>query len=321
LEFASSSSSVGWPASESPLAHPKIQMDKRKGQNTHENLSVGIDALPKARSVTLRQNFTHLVLTRFNTAVGYAPIAKGLETDWLTARLELFERYCLPSVSAQQDADFRWLIFFDAASPAWFKKKVSGFEPLVTPIYVEGEASDEVLRRHILQTGLVTSSHLLTTRLDNDDAIAKDHLGRVQRAFRGQDREFIRFPYGLQSFRGDLYQVYWPANPFLSLVEKVENGNRFTTVMCVRHDRVSDAGAIKQIQCSSQWLQTLHDSNLGNVLRGWPRFRSRSHPNFVVDWPEATSGDPIAARLKLSARGYGAWAKRAAGKVGVLLRK
>jgi hypothetical protein len=266
--------------------------------------------------VTLKQDFTHLVLTRFNTAVAYAPTAKGLETDWLTARLALFERYCLPSVAAQQGADFRWLIFFDAASPAWFKTKISSFEPLVTPIYVEGEASDAILRRLIVQTGLVTSSHLLTTRLDNDDAIAKDHLGRVQRAFCGQDREFIRFPWGLQSFRGHLYQVYWPANPFLSLVEKVESGNRFDTVMCVRHDRIAGSGPIKQILCSPQWLQTLHESNLGNVLRGWPRFKSRSHPNFVVHWPDAVSEDPIATRFKLSAEGYGAWAKRLVGKVG-----
>ncbi len=266
--------------------------------------------------MTLRRDFTHLVLTRFNTAVAYAPTAKGLETDWLTARLALFERYCLPSVAAQQGADFRWLIFFDAASPAWLKTKISSFEPLVTPIYVEGEATDDVLRRYIVQTGLVTSSHLLTTRLDNDDAIAKDHLGRVQLAFRGQDREFIRFPFGIQSFQGHLYEVYWPANPFLSLVEKVESGSCFTTVMCVRHDRVAGSGPIKQILRSPQWLQTLHESNVGNVLRGWPRFRSRSHPNFVVNWPDAVSEDTIATRFKLSAKGYGAWAKRLAGKVG-----
>jgi Putative rhamnosyl transferase len=261
--------------------------------------------------VTLGRDFTHLVLTRFNTAIGYAPSAKRLEKDWLTARLALFEQYCLPSVAGQQDAEFRWLIFFDAASPAWFKAKISALQPLVTPVYVEGQASDAVLRRHVIETGLVSSRYLLTTRLDNDDAIARSHLQLVQRAFSGQAREFVTFPCGLQSFRGHLYQVNWPSNPFLSLIEAVDSKENITTVFCIAHDHLHKAGLVQRVKSPPQWLQVLHTANLANELRGgWPRRDSRSDPGFDLTWPDAASNDSYLKRLGFSAQAYGKRASR-----------
>jgi hypothetical protein len=266
----------------------------------------------------MKKEFTHLVLTRFNTAIGYAPSRTGLQTDWLMSRLGLFERYCLPSVVGQQGADFQWLVFFDAESPAWFRKKISEFSPAFTPVYIDGVATDQVIVDTIAELNVVASPYLLTTRLDNDDAIAKSHLAMVEKAFRRQEREFLVFPLGVQSFRGHLYNVYWPSNPFLSLVERVQTGNRFTTVLCVPHDRVRGAGQVRQLLHSAQWLQVLHDANISNCLRGWPRLRSRSDPDFPIHWPEA-SEDSIATRVKISAVGYRSRAKKLAAKVGARL--
>jgi hypothetical protein len=257
------------------------------------------------------KQLTHLLLTRFNTAVKFAPHSlKRLETDWLVARLGLFEQYCLPSVAGQVGVEFRWLVFCDAESPGWFKEKMATFEPLVKPIYVDGPATDEVIVGKVVQTGLVSSPYLVTTRLDNDDAISTDHLASVQSAFCRQDREFITFPFGLQSFRGHLYNVYWPSNPFLSLIEKVGDDGQVTTVFCVYHDLVSQRNKVRKVMRSHQWLQVLHGSNFSNVLRGWPRLSSRSHPGFRVEWPEERVADSLASRLRFSAYNYLARASR-----------
>jgi hypothetical protein len=250
------------------------------------------------------RKFTHLLLTRFNTAVDFAPSAKRLDTNWLTARLLLFEQYCLPSVAGQEHAEFQWLVFFDDASPAWFKERIASFEPLVKAVYIEGPATDEVIARRVMETGLVSAPYLITTRLDNDDAISRDHLASVQNAFQQQDREFITFPFGLQSFHGHLYNVYWPSNPFLSLVEKVNDGAKVTTVLCVAHDHVSGANKLRKLLRTSQWLQVLHDSNLANTLRGWPRLSGRFHPRFRVAWPEKVAAQSITSRLLFSAQTY-----------------
>jgi hypothetical protein len=254
----------------------------------------------------MAREFTHLLLTRFNTAVTFAPSAQRLESDWLRARLVPFEQYCLPSIARQKGADFRWLIFLDAESPEWFKQRMASFAPLVQPVYVRGPATDQVLARHVLQTGLVDAPYLISTRLDSDDAISEDHLASVQSQFRQQIREFITFPAGLQSFHGHLYKVYWPFNPFLSLVEKVpdsENGS-ITTAFCVAHDRVGDANQVRQVRCTPQWLQVIHSHNNESTLRGWPRFQSKSDPRFGVLWPQAPPAETVASRLLTSLRAY-----------------
>jgi hypothetical protein len=269
----------------------------------------------------MEKQLTHLLLTRFNTASDFAPSRLGLQTEWLTARLALFEQYCLPSVAGQRGADFHWLVFFDAASPTWLREKIAAYGPLITPLYIEGEATDQVIADSVVRSGLVRSPYLLTTRLDNDDALAMSHLARVEGAFNYQDREFLEFPFGLQIFRGHLYDVYWPSNPFLSLIEKVQSGNRFSTVLCVAHNRVRSAGSVKRIVCSAQWLQVLHGSNLLNALRGWPRLRSRSHPGFAVHWPRVTTADSIATRVTHSAASYSVRANKLAGKLAARLAR
>ncbi|HEY5213610.1 MAG TPA: glycosyltransferase [Acidobacteriaceae bacterium] len=249
------------------------------------------------------QDFTHLILTRFNTAVDFAPPATGLDDAWLKSRLLLFERYCLPTVAAQRHATFKWLVFCDAASPAWFKEKMSSYGDLVSPLYIDGPATDEVIARSVAAAGLVSSSYLITTRLDNDDGLGRDHLRLIQRAFKQQDREFLVFPLGLQLYRGRLYHCYWKSNPFLSLVERVKGDGYFTTVLCVEHDRVRTTGKVRNIISAPQWLQVIHGSNLLNVLRGWPRVSRRALTAFSI--PLANEGsDTIATQLRFSTAAF-----------------
>ncbi|MBY8850425.1 putative rhamnosyl transferase, partial [Saccharothrix sp. MB29] len=67
----------------------------------------------------------HVVLTRFNLpSVGAESVVRAQE-GWLTKRVGLFERYCLPSVAAQTSSDFRWLIYFDPESPQWLKDRIA----------------------------------------------------------------------------------------------------------------------------------------------------------------------------------------------------
>jgi hypothetical protein len=246
----------------------------------------------------------HLLVTRFNTAVDYAPSPRRLESEWLLPRLALFERYCLPSVKAQRGAVFSWLVFCDASSPGWFKDIMADYAPLVKPIYIAGPANDKVIAQEVKSSGFVRSTYLITTRLDNDDAISEDHLSLIQKAFRYQHREFVMFPFGLQLYRGALYHVYWRSNPFLSLIERVGEDSELTTVYCVRHDKVTQQEKVRYLSRSAQWLQVLHTSNLGNALRGWPKLGAVSHPAFAVQWEDDVAHDPLSRRIAVSAGSY-----------------
>jgi hypothetical protein len=256
--------------------------------------------------MTSRQDFTHLLLTRFNTAVDYAPSAKRLDAEWLDRRLALFKQYCFPTVAAQKGVEFKWLVFFDAQTPVSFRDKIAAFEPLVTPVYIEGQATDDAIRKHVWETGFVSAPYLITTRLDNDDGIGSSHIEHVQRAFQRQSREFITFPVGLQLFREHLYYVYWRDNPFLSLIEKVKSKEELTTIFCVAHHDLGRAGKLTQIRTAPQWLQVMHGTNVANELRGgWPKLAEQSHPDFEVTWPAASVKDSLARRLMFSMSAYG----------------
>ena len=250
------------------------------------------------------EDFTHLLVTRFNTAVDYAPSPKRLESEWLLPRLALFERYCLPSVKAQRGATFNWLVFCDASSPGWFKDRMADYGSLVRAIYISGPATDKVIAQEVRSSGFVRSQYLITTRLDNDDAISDDHLSLIQKAFQYQSREFVMFPFGLQLYRGALYHVYWRSNPFLSLIERVGENSELTTVYCVRHDKIAQQDKIRYLGRSPQWLQVLHTSNLGNALRGWPKLGAPSHPAFAVQWEDGVAHDPLFRRIAVSAGSY-----------------
>lgn len=224
--------------------------------------------------------FTHVVLTRFNVVTSFAPSSRGLEEDWLRERIALFMDYCFPSITGQQGARFHWLVFCNAESPAWFKEKMASLSRSFTPIYIDGPVTNEIFAQQVKETGLVTTPYLITTRVDNDDALAKDHLATVQRAFRQQEQEFVLFPFGLQLFRKHMYSICWLDNPFFSLIERVTPSGDFKTVLCVRHCDIYDVAPVRRLWRTSQWLEVIHSNNVSNSLRGWPRFVSRAHTNF-----------------------------------------
>lgn len=255
------------------------------------------------------QDFTHLLLTRFNTAIQYvgvpsASASRGLDETWLRQRLILFEQYCLPSVRAQRDVTFTWLVFCDAKSPEWFRARMRAYGSALTPVYIDGPATDDAIVASIVQLDLVRAPWLITTRLDNDDAIGDRHLALVQGAFHHQEREFVEFPFGLQSFRGQLYNVYWPSNPFLSLIEKVQPSQSFTTILCVHHNKVRSAGKVLSLRTSPQWLQVIHGSGLLNSLRGWPRLSNTTPAHFAVQWPTEVAKDSFLSRVRFSAGAF-----------------
>ena len=74
------------------------------------------------------KSFEHLIITRFNLNL-YARDKHDAPTRterWLEHRFEIFERYCLPSVAAQINPNFRWLCLFDAATPAAYRRRIGG---------------------------------------------------------------------------------------------------------------------------------------------------------------------------------------------------
>jgi hypothetical protein len=140
-------------------------------------------------------SFEHFLITRF--AVRFVPEQEPPPEDWLRYRLGLFLATCLPSVSAQEGARFRWLLLLDAAyRSGWLEDELDALnsDELFEIVWLEGTFHQTI---GAIVTDRTTAAHAITTRLDRDDAIARDYLARVQAAFAAQDAQFVNFQRGV----------------------------------------------------------------------------------------------------------------------------
>jgi hypothetical protein len=217
-------------------------------------------------------DFQHVLMTRFNLAT------PGRESDlrnrpgWLTRRFELFERYCLPSVAAQTLKNFRWVIYFDEHTPEAFRARIEAARAVApfTPYYTGLFPAEGWPRSlHELTPEAERTPWLLTSRLDNDDGLARDHMERLHAALAGvaaPERMALNFTEGFVLGRRRLYAHRHASNAFASWLEPFAPDA--LTAMGIRHMHFSDHGPVRQIGGPGAWLQVVHEENVSNRIRG-----------------------------------------------------
>jgi hypothetical protein len=224
------------------------------------------------------ESFDHLLLTRFNVRFrDRFKETRGINPnpEWLNNRFKLFEQFCYPSVYSQSNQNFKWLVFFDRDTPDFLKNKIKeysnwkNFIPVYTDsVFQEGEFPKEV--RELLRLHMTKGSeYLITSRLDNDDAICKNYIQMVQDNFKKQEVEGINFLYGYQLYQGKLYLDFSMGNHFISLIEKYEENNEdsWKTVFCRHHSNLYEVCHVKIIKDKPTWLEVIHEENISNIDR------------------------------------------------------
>lgn len=217
--------------------------------------------------------FNHFFLTKFNVR-SFPDLKPGCDPNWLERRLALFDQYCFPSVCKQSNQNFKWLVFFDIDTPEIFKQKIAEYSSQwknFVPIYLDcplpyGQFPDDV--RNVVRDHIAADcEYLITTWLDNDDAIHKDYVQMIQANFSQQDGETINFFFGYQLVNGKLYLDFELANHFISLVEKY-NPASFKTCLYRSHKELYEVcKSAKKIFCKPAWIEVVHGANYMNVQR------------------------------------------------------
>lgn len=207
----------------------------------------------------------HFVLTRFNVRSFYH-VAEPTD-EWLHRRLELFQKYCLPCLAEQTNTNFRWLVFVDHLSPAWFLEEITTLgRGLFETVPVEGTFDSVAVAAAVRSR--TESSYVLTTRVDNDDAVASDFIETIQSCFSAQEFTFLNLVTGAQYADGKAYLRPYTKNPFLTLVEKTGN-QPLSTVFVEHHYRVDEKGPVRNIRTlHPMWLQVIHGGNVLNEIVG-----------------------------------------------------
>jgi hypothetical protein len=230
-------------------------------------------------------SFAHYLITRFNLRGSLAD-RRPLDPAWLTERLDLFERFCLPTVKGQTEQNFRWLVMFDPETPEFAQARIREYAkwPNFVPIFlwpgVEGAA------RKAVQAQLGEPPEILvTTRLDNDDGLCRTFVEQIQRRAHVTAPTVLEFPVGYVWHKSRIYRYHFPHNAFGTLVEpRTAAGTEgFLTVCTGSHLDIGRLGTVVEVSPRPSWLQVVHGGNLENRPRGIRQSRAMLQQDFDLD--------------------------------------
>lgn len=210
----------------------------------------------------------HVLLTRFNLPNGGVEGLVRAREGWLRERMDLFERYCAPSVAAQQGADVTWIVYLDPASPQWLLDRMAPYveRGLLHPVLRERVGVPE-LREDLASVVPKPGESLLTTNLDNDDGIAVDFCARVAAAAAatGRSRTAVYAINGLVLSDDGLFLLRDRHNAFCSVVESWDDP---VTSWSEYHNELPRVMPVVEIGGPPAWLQVVHGGNVSNRVRG-----------------------------------------------------
>jgi hypothetical protein len=211
------------------------------------------------------------LLTRWNLpgSLHYSSLELVADPRWQARRRELFRRYCLPSVARQSARDFTWLFFVYPKVMAredmeWMQAQ----DERLGLVSVEDPESSGVPEAQEAVSRLASDEDwVITTRLDSDDILHRDHLRKVRVDFTGE-RKVVEFSQGYyyDILVDDLREVRERQNAFVSVLEPREG---LKTAWAWPHHKVGEENEILYLD-EAGWIALVHDQNTTTYLWGDP---------------------------------------------------
>lgn len=242
--------------------------------------------------------FKHYIITRFNMGL-YAPNAgiRVTPQEWMDHRMRLFTTITLPSIVGQSCAEFTWLLGMDAQTPDRYIQEIESFRIPNLKIVYTGDIHP------VWAQGFEPGDYdLITTRLDNDDALHRDAVVVLHKTYLRR-RQHQRIPWVIVFPLGLIVDVstreFWPMEYwFNSCPTLVEDSREPVTVQEWDHCCIPAHVQRCFVKDQPYWLQVVHSQNVLNKV-------PVDHPNKRVygDMPmpmEALGHFNVAARQLLA---------------------
>ncbi|MGX7668340.1 glycosyltransferase [Flavobacterium pedocola] len=220
--------------------------------------------------------FYHYLITRFNLKNPEWDVTKNnetlLDTAWMDERMNLFETYCLPSVTGQTNKNFEWLLFFDSSTSEQYRNRIVEItkdHKNIKLFFIDGMPKFSSSILDYIAKNASDKEYLITSRIDNDDCIHKNYIDAIQKMFNRQ--EFLAIDiingYTLQVepnfILGKKDHIF---NPFISLIERNENPK---TVWHYSHNMWKKEPRIVHTTGKRLWLSIIHGKNKVNEFDGY----------------------------------------------------
>jgi len=196
----------------------------------------------------------------------------GSPERWMKQRFVLFRRFCAPSIQYQLNKDFFWVLAMDSRTPAADIKAIVAAAKcpvrLVMTAFRAARGGHGVDYKAAIKTIVAETatkySHLLTSRVDNDDAVREDFVQLLQDAcYRNTKPRTLDFRtfFRMEANSGVTKQLSArQASPFVSYLEPWRD--KLTTVMCRSHN-IWTVDEFVGDQCC---IAVCHERNVTNAM-------------------------------------------------------
>ena len=242
--------------------------------------------------------FEHFLITRFNLRNPRWTSSRSqhpaLSEAWLQDRFGLFEQYCLPSVTAQTEPGFTWLVYFDTETPPQWRPQIESYGQICQqfqPVFVDGMAA--FLGDVQARIAASTAPYLITSRLDNDDCVSSDFIARVQAQFAPTDFLALDFIDGYMLEIAPVLRLGRTVNAYNPFVSLIERNREPLSVWHKDHAQWKREPRLRRIRGQRIWLTVIHRENKTNEFRGFGQVQV----------------DEVSSRFTLGAKAQQIWAQ------------
>ena len=235
--------------------------------------------------------FTHYLVTRFNVPIEQWDRDKQgqrtLDEAWMAHRLDLFSRFCVPTISGQAEKNFKWIIYCDKHTDSLaldhIHKAIQEVQNTSVRFAVDFNQLLNDLKLLILNAD---TSFVITSRVDNDDGLGKNFISDVQKNFVEKDNTIINLNGGilydeekriLTEIRDKRYNHYG------SLIEEIKPADNLVSVLGYPHDKPPSHYHIINVDCWFSWLKIIHSRNLSSRTHGIPISLNMVLPHYTFD--------------------------------------
>lgn len=213
--------------------------------------------------------FKHILITRLNVFYKTKMAERGFDPEfWLLERVELFKRFCFPSILIQSNKNFTWFFYIDSETPSLVRADLEAlFVPFPFIQLISHQFENFSIAKYLqsdIDRFLGTEFHyLISSRVDTDDMLHRDYVTTVQSKFANQDYTALNFNNGLVYHvpTGVSSTMIHRYNAFLSLIEK-RSKQGFRTVYHKQHtDYRFDNKKVEILIKRPMWCVTIHGLN------------------------------------------------------------
>lgn len=230
----------------------------------------------------------HLLISRFNLRL-WTPErkenARPTDDAWVQRRVELLYRYCAPTMNAQTEQGFDWLVLVDPGTPGWVRSELRAASPRIELVEVVGRDLLERLRHEVSHRLRADTDVLLQTRLDADDGLARTHFEELRDRVVPGRTEYLEAPHGFQldvATGRTFVRKGWRSNGFTSLAQPASTFPR--TIYDGRHRHLDRIAPVRAWTDRPMWLHVIHDvNNSSRINDGRPIAPARVRRMFSID--------------------------------------